>query len=321
MEMLIPPGMIILIGAAVLLDLVFGDPKWLPHPVVGFGKLISFLEKKLNKGSGRQKRRRGVLLTAVIVTIVYGASFLLLSLFYNIHWLAGAVLEAWLISTTIAIKGLKEAALNVAVPLSQGRLAESRRQLSMIVGRDTEELDESSIVRGTVETVAENTVDGITAPLFWALIGGAPLALAYRAVNTMDSMVGYKNERFYSFGWSAARLDDLVNWLPARLTFVTMLAGALFVPGARITHAFRMTIRDARKHPSPNSGWAEAAAAGLLGVQLGGRNTYNGVVSEREPMGEPLEKLRCCHINRAITFMHGGWIVFLLLLILSAIIF
>ncbi|MCE7791607.1 adenosylcobinamide-phosphate synthase CbiB [Salipaludibacillus sp. CUR1] len=321
MEMLSPPGMIILIGAAVLLDLVFGDPKWLPHPVVGFGKLISFLEKKLNKGSGRQKRRRGVLLTAVIVTIVYGASFLLLSLFYNIHWLAGAVLEAWLISTAIAIKGLKEAALNVAVPLSKGRLAEARRQLSMIVGRDTEDLDESSIVRGTVETVAENTVDGITAPLFWALIGGAPLALAYRAVNTMDSMVGYKNERFYSFGWSAARLDDLVNWLPARLTFVTMLAGALFVPGARITHAFRMTIRDARKHPSPNSGWAEAAAAGLLGVQLGGRNTYNGVVSEREPMGEPLEKLRCCHINRAITFMHGGWIVFLLLLILSAIIF
>ncbi|SER83232.1 adenosylcobinamide-phosphate synthase CbiB [Salipaludibacillus aurantiacus] len=321
MEMLIPPGIIILMGAAVLLDLVFGDPKWLPHPVVGFGKLISFLEKKLNKGSGRQKRRRGVLLTAVIVTIVYGASFLLLSLFYNIHWLAGTVLEAWLISTTIAIKGLKEAALNVAVPLSQGRLADARHQLSMIVGRDTEDLDESSIVRGTVETVAENTVDGITAPLFWALIGGAPLAMAYRAVNTMDSMVGYKNERFYSFGWSAARLDDLFNWLPARLTFLTMLAGALFVPGARITHAFKMTLRDARKHPSPNSGWSEAAAAGLLGVQLGGRNTYNGVVSERAPMGEPLEKLRCCHIHRAITFMHGGWIVFLLLLILLAIIF
>jgi adenosylcobinamide-phosphate synthase len=222
---------------------------------------------------------------------------------------------------------LREAAIKVYVPLSKGDLVEARKQLSWIVGRDTEGLAEPEVVRGTVETVAENTVDGITAPLFWAVIGGAPLALAYRAVNTLDSMVGYKNEKYLQFGWASARLDDVCNWVPAKVTSLCIWLSSvvinLFTVASRNQGATRMlsgsaiqiTLRDAPKHPSPNSGWSEAMVAGLLGIQLGGMNYYQGILSERARMGEPLRELHRGDIYQAITLMHGGWVIFLLLLI------
>lgn len=301
---------VMIIAAAILLDLLIGDPKWLPHPVIAFGKLITSLDKSLNRGSGKRKKWGGLLLTFIVVGVVFAASFGILLLFYQVHLFAGVLLEVYLISSTIAITGLRQAALQVAVPLSRGDLVEARFQLSMIVGRDTENLTESEITRGTVETVAENTVDGITAPLFWAFIGGAPLAMAYRAINTLDSMVGYKNERYIDFGWSSARLDDVVNWLPARMTSLTLWLGALFIRGSRMKKAWTVTLRDARKHPSPNSGWSEAMVAGLIGVQLGGRNEYEGEVSYRAKMGDSIQQLTCSHIHQSIRFMHGGWVIF-----------
>jgi adenosylcobinamide-phosphate synthase len=222
-----------------------------------------------------------------------------------------------LISTTIAIKGLASAGKSVKEPLAEGDLVRARKSLSMIVGRDTEHLEESEIVRGAVETVSENTVDGITAPLFWALIGGAPLAMAYRAVNTLDSMVGYKNEQYFQFGWASARLDDIVNWLPARLTALTMWFSSLFIRGSRHRDAWKITWSDAGKHPSPNSGWSEAMVAGLMGVQLGGVNYYKGRISERAQMGNPTRKLVISDIDKAICYMHGGWIGFLGLLLIA----
>ncbi|WP_280770269.1 adenosylcobinamide-phosphate synthase CbiB [Salipaludibacillus daqingensis] len=302
-----------IITAAILLDIIIGDPKWLPHPVIGFGKLISFLDKKWNHGSARRKKNHGILTTTVVVGVVIIGSVSILGLFYHIHVLVGMLVEVYLISSTIAIKGLRQAALQVALPLSQGHLVEARYELSMIVGRDTQKLEEKDIVRGAVETVAENTVDGITAPLFWAFIGGAPLAMAYRSINTLDSMVGYKNERYSEFGWASAKLDDLVNWVPARITSLTFWLGSFFMKGSRWRKAWLVTMRDAKKHPSPNSGWSEAMVAALMGVQLGGRNEYKGIVSHRAEMGDPLQPLTCQHIYKSIGLMHGGWILFYLL--------
>lgn len=296
---------------AYLLDLIIGDPKNWPHPVRWMGKMIAFLDKRWN--SGHNKRQKGmlmtssVLLTVVLVTAVtvYGA--------YSLHTGVGVVWEAFVIFTAIAQKSLKEAALEVYDPLSKGDLAEARSKLSYIVGRDTETLDEGEIVRGTVETVAENTSDGVTAPLFWGAVGGAPLAIAYRAINTCDSMVGYRNERYGQFGWASAKLDDLVNFIPSRLTALMMLLSMKAEVGS-FKKGLKITLRDAPEHPSPNSGWCEAAAAAILGIQLGGINYYKGLVSDRAKMGDPLVTLRPIHIKQSITLMQRSSLSFLLLL-------
>lgn len=289
------------ITLAVLIDQVIGDPPTWPHPVKWMGNGIGYLEKKLNQGKKRKGKGVCMLLLIVGVTILLGIGLVWVS--YQLHLILGIFIESILISTTIAHKGLKEAALEVYEPLQSNDIPEARVKLSYIVGRDTDHLDEGEIVRGTVETVAENTSDGITAPLFWAFIGGAPLALAYRAINTCDSMVGYKNERFGDFGWASAKLDDLVNWIPSRLT------GLLILISNTPTHmtksqAWKIVYRDAKRHPSPNSGWLEAAVASLLGVQLGGINHYKGVVSNRAKMGEPIVALHREHIpetNKIVT--------------------
>lgn len=302
------PMILYIVTGAIILDLIIGDPPWLPHPVVGMGKWISFVEKKWNHGNHR--RIKGVLLASITVGFVYLLSLTVLTVFYRIHPVAGIALEIYLIFTTLAIKGLKDAALEVARPLVKGELLKARQAVSRIVGRDTEHMDEKEVVRATVETVAENTVDGITSPLFWAMIGGAPAAMAYRACNTLDSMVGYKNDRFLLFGWASARLDDWMNWLPARLTALCMWIFSFFIPGSNRRGVWTITLRDAPRHPSPNSGWPEAMAAGLLGVQLGGLNMYSKQVSNRAKMGDPLKELSRQDIFQTITYMHGAWIAF-----------
>ncbi|WP_339146137.1 adenosylcobinamide-phosphate synthase CbiB [Sutcliffiella sp. BMC8] len=293
---------------AIGLDMLLGDPRRLPHPVVQMGKLISFLEKALNRG--RSRKGKGVLLALVVVLFVYGIVFLLVAISYKIHFYAGVMLEVYFIWTTIAIKGLSDAGKSVLIPLLVGKLDDARKALSMIVGRDTENLSESEVVRGTVETIAENTVDGITAPLFWAMLGGAPLAMAYRAINTLDSMVGYKNERFLDFGWASARLDDVANFIPARLTALSIWFSSILIKGSNRKAGWIITMRDAKKHPSPNSGWPEAMTAGLMGIQLGGVNYYKGIKSNRKTMGDFHRKLVAEDIPRSIIYMHGGWGVF-----------
>lgn len=302
---------LIALTIAVLIDLIVGDPPNWPHPVRWIGSFISKLEKSCNKGNVKKIKGMGMLIAVLLM--VGGISFLIIRVVYSVHPVAGMIVEAILISIAIAQKSLKEAALTVYAPLKKGEMGEARHKLSYIVGRDTELLDEPEMVRATVETVAENTSDGITAPLFWALIGGAPLALIYRAINTCDSMVGYRNDKYQDFGWASARLDDLVNWLPSRITSVCMLAGNRpeYIHPLK---AWKIVLRDAKKHPSPNSGWGEAAVAAILGIQLGGINYYKGIVSNRATMGDPLKTMEKDHILKTNKIVARTVPVFLLLL-------
>lgn len=298
---------------AVILDAFIGDPRSLPHPVRGMGALIAALDRRLNKG--RARRWKGMLAVIVVIAAVFALSYALVALSYQLSPVVGVIVEAVCIFTTIAAKSLHEAASNVLVPLENGDIQKARQELGMIVGRDTETLGESEMVRACVETVAENTSDGITAPLVYALIGGAPLALVYRAVNTCDSMVGYKNDTYREFGWASARLDDVLNYVPARLTaWVMLLANSRSLR----RHA-RLLWRDARKHPSPNSGWGEAAMAAILGVQLGGTNTYKGIVSERPKIGDAVHTLTKEHIRQAVSVMWRTIFTFVALLFLGGI--
>lgn len=289
---------------AALLDLVLGDPRFIPHPVVFMGKAISQGEAIIRGfcKSDQALQWAGIGLTAVIVMGSYTFFWLILWLAFQINTLAGTVLSVFLMSQSLAMNSLYKHAWAVAVPLAQGDLNAARTALGLIVGRDTEALEESEIIRGTVETVAENIVDGITAPLFYGFLGGPALALAYKAVNTLDSMVGYKDERYIKLGWAAARLDDLANYIPARLTAVFFLITAPFTRGG-FQGVFSTIRRDARKHPSPNSGFPEAAVAGALGIQLGGLNYYRSIPSPRALIGEKKRPLEGRDIKRSLVLM------------------
>lgn len=302
---------------AYILDLILGDPPRFPHPVRLFGNLIHYFEKRWNQG--RYRTFKGALMLTFLIIIVFGTALGLLLLTYTLNVYLGLILEAILIWTTIAQKGLKEAAIEVERPLSHQNIADAREKLSYIVGRDTNKLSNKDIVRGTVETVAENTIDGITAPIFWAMIGGAPLALVYRLINTCDSMVGYKNNRYKEFGWASARLDDVVNWLPSRLTGLLMIFSyrSKEIPFKK---AWSILWRDANKHPSPNSGWGEAAVAALLGVRLGGINYYQGEPSHRTEMGDAVHELQINDISKSLIIMRRTSLLFLLCMLIGGVI-
>jgi len=317
--------------SAFIIDLAVGDPRALPHPVVGMGNVIRKLEPFLRRLSGsrllrltlhprdpaspeaHQKTLRlaGILFPLLLVGGSFAATWALLYALSLVHPWLGYAAAAWFVSTTVAAKGLADAGLDIYRLLRAGDLPEVRRALSMIVGRDTDNLSEAEIARGAVETVAENIVDAIVSPLFYALIGGAPLAMAYRAANTLDSMVGYKNEKYASLGWASARFDDLANWIPARLSALAIAAaaGLLKLSPRRALFTVR---RYARLHPSPNSGFPESAVAGALGIQLGGLNYYKGVASDRARMGEPLVPLEAEHIRLTARLMYLSSALFLL---------
>jgi adenosylcobinamide-phosphate synthase len=275
--------------AAILLDLLLGDPRWLPHPVVWIGRLITALEKGLRRLI-RNERLAGVLLLVTTVGITCGIALAVLKGAYAISPYMGFVVAVFLSYTSLAARSLHRESRLVADALARGNFVEARRYLSYIVGRDTAALDEPEIWRATVETVAENTSDGVIAPLFFLMLGGPPLALAYKAINTLDSMVGYKNERYLRFGWASARCDDLANWLPARLTGLLMVLAAPLA-GLSARRAWWIMVRDSRNHSSPNSGISEAAAAGALGVRLGGTNRYFGKPVEKPTIGDALRPL------------------------------
>lgn len=290
---------------AFLLDLLVGDPRWIPHPVVLIGKAIEILERLSRRISQNAAALKitGVFTAAAIVAGSWGLTWLLVRWVFNFNHWAGAVLSVWLISTTIAARGLAGAAGEIYVLLQSGNLAEARRKVGMIVGRDTGSMEPGCVIRASVETVAENIVDGVVAPLFYAFIGGAPLAMAYRAVNTLDSMLGYKNERHINFGMASARLDDIANYIPARLTGLFLLA-AVWLFRMDVKGSLGAILRDASGHPSPNSGITEAAVAGALGVRLGGLNYYNGRSSFRAYMGKDLTPLAPGHIKQTVRLMY-----------------
>lgn len=301
--------------AAIMIDWIIGDPawRWLTHPVVWIGRLIAILEKRLypmkrESGSVKEMRRtrlRGAALAFVTIALATGSMWLIVWFADQVHLLVGYAVSTWFISTTIAVKGLKDAAMAVYKPLSEGRIDEARKWVGYIVGRNTSQLDEPEITRAAVETVAENIVDAFVSPVCYALVGGAPLAMLYRASNTLDSMVGYKNEKYIHFGWASARWDDVVNWLPARLAGLLIILVAWFSPGLRAGRAVRSMVRFARLHPSPNSGIPESAVAGALGIELGGVNVYHGRVSERARMGWPLREREKEDIRRTVRILYG----------------
>lgn len=291
-----------LIALALLLDRLVGDPPWLPHPVQLFGWLIARGERLLNHGSEHARRARGVLLVALLVTGVAAISELLSIWLARIP--AGRLLLCWLMSTTLAVHSLRRHALQVHRPLIAGDLVKARHYTGHIVGRDTADLSEQEVVRAVVETVAENASDGVIAPLFYLLCFGLPGAMVYKLINTLDSMLGHKTPALLHFGWAAARLDDLANYLPARLAAL-LLVPVAWLLGADARLCWRCIRRDARKHASPNSGWLEAGFAGALQVQLGGLNYYQGVPDWHPYLGEPLQALTAQQIGRSLRLMQA----------------
>lgn len=302
---------IIAIWLALLMDRLIGDPEHLPHPVRWFGILISFFDQKMNKGN--QKKRNGFIAIIMMQTIVFASTVAIVFLGFFVHPIVGIIVEGILISTTISPRNLKEAALAVYQPLKNNDITQARYKLSWIVGRDTDQLNTSEIVRGTIETVSENTSDGVTAPLFYAFIGGAPFAVLYRFVNTCDSMLGYRNEKYKKFGFASAKLDDIWNYIPARMTgFLSLVIyrSSFYSLPERIKK-WKMY---ARCHPSPNSGYLEAATALLLGIQLGGMNTYQGKTNRRPFMGDDLVEKRPSHIVESISIMYRTTLLFAVIL-------
>ncbi|GAB6158354.1 adenosylcobinamide-phosphate synthase CbiB [Desulfotomaculum varum] len=298
--------MSMLVLAALLLDLLVGDPRRLPHPVVLMGALIKTGEGLIRQlaGSPGTLRLGGVLLVIVLCTLAYGVTWGLIWLASLLHPWLGVAVHLWLLATTLAVKSLYQHAVAVAQPLARGDLATARQKVALIVGRDCDNLNHQEVTRAAVETVAENTVDGIVSPLFYAFIGGAPLAMAYKAVNTLDSMIGHRHEVYAYLGWAAARLDDLANYLPARLAGVCYALLSPITPGG-FTATVRAMWYDAPAHPSPNSGIPEAAVAGALGVQLGGTNYYQGKPSYRARLGQAKYPLTYQHIYQALRLTWG----------------
>ena len=288
------------------LDAIFGDPAWLPHPVVYMGKAISRLEKFLR--ARLPKTPQGELLGgAVLAFCLPVGTFLLTSLVCLgaarvSPWLGLAVQMFWC-GQALAAKGLVQESTNVYVELKKGSLPAARKAVSRIVGRDTEALTAEGVTKAAVETVAENASDGVIAPLLYMLLGGAPLALTYKAINTMDSMLGYKNEKYLYFGRAAAKLDDVANYIPSRLAALLWIMAAAFTRNDA-KGAWRIWRRDRRNHASPNSAQTESACAGALGVQLAGPAYYFGEYYPKPTIGDPLRPIEPEDILRADRMMY-----------------
>jgi adenosylcobinamide-phosphate synthase len=277
-----------LLPAAYLLDQIAGDPEWFPHPVRIMGLAITRGEAFLRK-SDRSKAEEliaGTVLTAELVTVSYSLTQLIIRQTYRRSKLLGWLMEILLGWTCLAARNLRQEATAVTEALDSGNIVLARQRLARIVGRDTLQLDIHEISRAVIETVAESASDGIIAPLFYMTLGGVPLAMAYKAVNTLDSMIGHKDARYFYFGKAAARLDDVANYLPARITALGIVVASQLDREAHPYSAWRTWLRDGSKHKSPNAGQPEGAMSGALQVRLGGDNTYNGELIPGEPIGE-----------------------------------
>lgn len=280
--------------AAVLIDQLLGDPRRFPHPVKLIGRLALYLEPLSRKRLPNQYAA-GILTVFGVLFCTAGAAIGFLELFAFLHPLAGIAASVFLIYTTIALKDLTIHGKAVHAALQLSDLVRAGQKVAMMVGRDTETMQEEDICRACVESVAENLVDGVTAPLFYAMFFGPVGALLYKAINTLDSTFGYRNEKYARFGWAAARLDDLANFAPARLTAM-LVPVASFMLKMRTQDSWRIFRRDRNNHPSPNTGQTEAAVAGALGLQFGGLNHYFGQPIEKPTIGDPMMPATPQHI-------------------------
>jgi adenosylcobinamide-phosphate synthase len=292
------------IAIALLLDLAFGDPRWLPHPVRLIGRLIEALEGPARRAIPDARLAGSLTALAVILTAALATGAMIWAAEW-VHPRLGDAVSILLLYTTLAARDLANHSNGVYRALARLDLAEARRLVSWLVGRDTDRLTESEVVRAAVESVAENTVDGIIAPLFFAALGGPIAAMAYKAASTLDSMIGYRNERYIDFGRTAAEIDDGANWLPARLA-VPIITAAAALTGQQASAAWRIARRDGRKHMSPNAGIAEAAFAGALGIRLGGVMQRRGRPVTLPEIGDPVVTLARGQILAANRMMYAA---------------
>ncbi|WP_243135744.1 adenosylcobinamide-phosphate synthase CbiB [Acetobacterium tundrae] len=315
----------LLILFGVVLDWLIGDPSWLPHPIVGMGKTISFLNKKLNRG--KHRKAKGFLLLFLVLALTGIIVFTLQWICYKVNIFLYIIFNLYLIVTSLAAKTLATEVEKVMNALKGGDIEVSRIQVGYLVGRDTTELKEKEIIRATVETTAENTIDGVLAPLFYLLLGAllpvpwlnpAMLVMLYKATNTLDSMVGYIQEPYKDFGYAAAKFDDIINFIPARMGSFFMLIAGMFL-GYPFKDGCRIFKRDRLNHKSPNSAHPESVVAGLLGIQLGGTNQYFGEILKKPTIGEAKTPLEIMDIRETITIMYGSEVAVMIISIIAAV--
>ena len=288
---------------AYFLDWIFGDPRWFPHPVKGIGRLTVFLERRLR--TGRSKfilRIKGGLLVIIVAGGCAFVAWIILNSLRRVNPVLETIAWIFLGYTCLAGRDMFSHVRDILGKIRKNDMEGARQKLSLIVGRDTGNLSEEKIIVATVESIAENTNDGIIAPLFYLVLGGPVLAIAYKAVNTLDSMLGYKNEKYIHFGWAAARLDDVTNFIPSRVSGLLIVASS-FIAGKDAKSSFLTMLRDARKHPSPNAGFPEAAMAGALGMRMGGPAFYGGKLYNKSYIGEEKRQVEPCFLSDALAIM------------------
>jgi len=279
---------------AFILDSALGDPHSFPHPVIFIGKAISGLEKFFRKIM--PERLGGVLMVLIVVSATFTTAYLVSSV--------AAIIEVFLMYTIFAARCLAKEAMNIHRSLTEGNIDDARKAVSYLVSRDTEHMTRDDIIKATVETVSENIVDGITAPMFYLFIGGAAGGMTYKSINTMDSMVGYKNEKYIKFGWAAARLDDIANFIPARITGLIIIPIASIFARRDFINSWRIFFRDRKKHSSPNSAHSESPVAGALNIQLGGKTSYFGEIKDKPTIGDFKRELQADDIYETVRLMY-----------------
>ncbi len=292
---------LLILPAAFVLDFFLGDPPFLPHPIRWMGRAIAGLEPVFRRISDSLTLSGG-LFAVFLISFSWGVSYFFIALGKSVHPMLGYLVEIILIYYAISSMSLEKAAMDVFDSLNENKLDDAKQKVAMIVGRDVTQLDSEGVARATVETVAENLVDGVLSPLFYAAIGGAPLAMAFKMVNTLDSMVGYKNETYKEFGKASAKIDDVFNFLPARLSVFIISAGALIL-SKRGRVSFNTAVKEGADHASPNAGYPEAAFAGALGIKLGGPNIYHGELVSKPYIGKSFGPVKENHIIKACDLM------------------
>lgn len=297
--------LVIKIWIAYVLDLIFGDPQNIIHPVQIIGKMINIGEKSLlgkkYKSDRKYKFFAGMILNITVISLTYGITYLIRRISENS--IIFTVAEIYLMYTIFSINSLAREGNRVYNILKEGNIERARKDLSYLVSRDTETMDEKMIIRSTMETISENTVDGIVAPMLYMFLGGLPLSMTYKAINTFDSMVGYKNEKYMDFGKFSAKLDDVANFIPARITGILIVIASMIL-GYDYKNSLKIFIRDRKNHSSPNSGHAEAGVAGALGVQFGGRVSYFGKEVDKPVIGDKIKDFELEDIKKNIKIMY-----------------
>ena len=310
--------LVIKIWIAYVLDLIFGDPQNIIHPVQIIGKMINIGEKSLLEKKYKSDRKykffAGMILNITVISLTYGITYLIPRTSENSIILT--VAEIYLMYTVFSINSLAREGNRVYNILKEGNIERARKDLSYLVSRDTETMNEKMIIRSTMETISENTVDGIVAPMLYMFLGGLPLSMTYKAINTFDSMVGYKNEKYMDFGKFSAKLDDVANFIPARITGILIVIASMIL-GYDYKNSLKIFIRDRKNHSSPNSGHAEAGVAGSLGVQFGGRVSYFGKEVDKPVIGDKIKDFELEDIKKNIKIMYAA--SFLSLVMLSVI--